>query len=88
MTAKLVYLLCALGSFSCALLLIRGYLSNRTKLLLWSSVCFVGLAVNNVFLFVDVIVFPDVDLFGTYWRNLIGAVSGGILLTGLIWELT
>lgn len=88
MIAKVVYLLCALGSFTCAIMLVRGYFTTRTKLLLWSSLCFVGLAINNAFLFVDVIVFPDVDLFGTYWRNLIGAVSGGILLGGLIWELT
>jgi len=88
MIAKVVYLLCALGSISCAILLIRGYLENRTKLLLWSCLCFAGLAVNNAFLFIDVVILPDMDLFGTFWRNLIGAASGAILLYGLIWELT
>ncbi len=88
MVAKVVYLLCALGSVGCAVLLIRGYLKDRTRLLLWSSLCFAGLACSNVFLFVDLAVFPELNLYGSLWRGILGAVSGALLLYGLIWELT
>jgi hypothetical protein len=29
---------------------------------MWSAVCFAGLTINNVALFADVIVFPNLDL--------------------------
>ena len=88
MTAKIVYLLCALTSVGCATLLIRGYFRDRTRLLLWSSLCFVGLACNNVYLFIDLGMFPELNLWGALWRNLVGAISGALLLYGLLWELT
>lgn len=88
MIAKIVYLLCALASAGCAGMLVRGYLTSRTRLILLASLCFAGLAINNVFLFVDLVVLPETNLSGNFWRNLIGAFSGGVLLVGLIWELT
>ena len=60
--AEVVYLLCALTSVACAFLLVRSYRNNRSKLLLWSSVCFVGLALNNALLFVDLVVVSSMDL--------------------------
>ena len=60
--AEIVYALCAAMSVLCAALLFRAYHRTRTKLLLWSTLCFIGLAVNNILLFVDIIVLPDVDL--------------------------
>ena len=42
MAARAVYVLCALTSLGCAVLLVRGYLESRARLLLWSSVSFVG----------------------------------------------
>ena len=60
--AEAVYLLCALTSLLCAVLLLRGYRASRTPLLFWSCLCFVGLAVNNVLLFVDLVVVPEFDL--------------------------
>jgi len=42
------------------------------------------LTVNNVILFVDLILVPDVDLF--LWRNITTAIGVGTLLFGLIWE--
>ena len=82
--AELVYVLCALTSVLCAGLLLRSYRGNRSRLLLWSTLCFVGLAVNNVFLFVDAVLVPDVDL--RLFRSG-SAISGLALLTlGLIWE--
>lgn len=84
MFANLVYVLCAATSAICALLLYRGYRSSRARLLFWSCLCFVGLALNNVLLIIDVRVVPLTDL--STWR-LVPAVLGiGALLYGLIWE--
>jgi hypothetical protein len=83
--AEIVYLLCALTSLVCAVLLIRQYVRARTKLLLWSSACFAGLAVNNALLFVDRVLVPAVDL-STY-RGAIALISMVVLIYGLIWEV-
>lgn len=80
-----VYLLCALTSVLCAGLLIRSYRANRSKLLLWSTLCFVGLAINNILLFVDkVLTPPTVDLM--LFRSLAALLAFVTLLIGLIWE--
>ena len=82
--AEAVYLLCAATSGACALLLLRAYHRTGTRLLLWSSLCFVGLTLNNALLVVDLIMVPDVDL--STWR-LVPAVAGvALLLYGLVWE--
>lgn len=82
--ATLVYVLCALTSAACAVLLIRGYLRNRVRLLLWVGLCFVGLALNNILLFVDVRIAPDVDL--SLWRSLPALAGLLVLIYGLVWE--
>lgn len=82
--ATLVYALCALTSVACAVLLLRGYLATRVRLLLWSGLCFAGLAVNNVFLLVDKRVVPDIDL--SLWRTIPALVGVALLLYGLVWE--
>lgn len=84
--AELVYLLCALTSFACAALLIRSYRSARTRLLLWSSLCFAGLAANNSLLFVDLVLTPpDFDL--SIYRGCLALGSMLVLIYGLIWEV-
>ena len=80
----IVYGLCALTSISCAILLLRGYRESRVKLLLWSGLCFLGLAANNIILFVDLRVVPGLDL--SAWRTLPAVVGVGLLLYGLIWD--
>jgi uncharacterized membrane protein len=61
--ATLVYLLCMLTSAVCAGLLVRAYLRDRTRLLLWTAISFVCLAINNALVFADlVIVGPILDL--------------------------
>jgi hypothetical protein len=82
--AETVYILCAVTSVFCALLLVRQYRRQRTRLLLASSVCFVGLAINNVMLFVDLVLVRDVDL--SVHRSLVMLVAGLVLVIGLIWE--
>lgn len=82
--ATAVYVLCALTSLACAVLLLRGYFQNRVRLLLWAGLCFAGLALNNILLFVDVRVVPEMDL--SIWRSL-PALAGLLLLVyGLVWE--
>ena len=59
----ILYLLAVLTSLACTVLLARAYLDSKLQILLWSSLCFVCLTVNNVLLFVDVILLPvTVDL--------------------------
>jgi hypothetical protein len=79
-----VYLLCLATSMLCAVLLIRSYRRSRTKLLLWSALCFVGLAANNLFLFVDAVVLPEVDLRSL--RHLSSLAAIAILVYGFVWE--
>jgi len=82
--ASVVYALCALTSGICAALLWRSYRASRARLLLWSSLAFVGLACNNLLLFVDLVLVPEVDLL--LYRSLTSAVSVMVLLLGLIWD--
>jgi hypothetical protein len=82
--AEAVFVLCAVTSLACAVLLLRGYARNRVPLLLWSSLCFVGLAVNNILLVVDLIIIPGRDLL--VLRNLSGLLSLVLLIFGLVWD--
>jgi len=82
--ATLVYALCALTSLACAVLLLRGYASSRVRLLLWSGLCFAGLALNNTLLLVDKRLVATVDL--SLWRTLPALAGVALLLYGLIWE--
>lgn len=79
-----VFALCALTSAACAFLLLRGYARSKARLLLWSGLCFVGLALNNLLLFVDLRVVPGTDL--SVWRTLPAMVGLAVLLYGLVWE--
>ena len=84
--AEAVYLLCALTSMFCAGLLWRSYRRQRTRLLMWSTACFVGLAINNILLFVDLVLVPDVDL--ALVRSGIALVAVALLVIGMTWEDT
>jgi len=82
--AEAVYLLCAATALVCSGLLLRGYARTGMRLLLWSGLCFAALTVDNVLLFLDVVVLPDVALLP--WRNVPALVGVGVLLYGLIWD--
>lgn len=82
--AEAVYLLCAVTSSLCALLLLRAYVRTGTRLLMWSGLCFLGLALNNALLVVDLIIVPDIDL--STWRLAPAVLGVALLLYGLIWE--
>ncbi len=84
--AELTYLLCAATSVLCAVLLLRGYLRTRTRLLMWSTLCFIGLALNNILLFLDLVVFPGPDIDLRLERSGSALISLALLVIGLIWE--
>ena len=79
-----VYLLCVLTSALCAILLGRSYLRTRMRLLLWSSLCFVLLAANNLVVVIDLAILPAVDLRALRHALSLGAVL--LLLIGFIWD--
>lgn len=82
--ALTVYLLCALASLLCAVLLLRGYRASRAPLLFWAALCFFILVLTNSLLFLDFIVFPQIDL--SMWRSGITLAAFCLFLYGLIFD--
>jgi hypothetical protein len=82
--AEPIYVLCAVMSVACAVLLARGYRASRTRLLFWSSLCFAGLALNNLLLLFDFVVAPGRDL--SLLRSGVALAALCVLSFGLIWE--
>lgn len=62
MIAQLVYILCAVTSILCAILLFRRWRRHGGALLFWSTGCFVGMGISNILLYVDLVVLPQIDL--------------------------
>lgn len=79
-----VYTLCFLTSSACAFLLARSYASSRARLLLWSSLCFLFLALNNLVVIVDLLLIPDVSF--QMLRVIFSLTGVALLLFGLVWE--
>lgn len=79
-----VYLLCAATCLLCAVMLFRGYARSSVRLLFWSGLCFVGLMIDNVMLYIDIIVVPEYSL--VVWRKIPGLAAIMLLLFGLVWE--
>lgn len=79
-----IYLLCFLTSVICLALLARGYRRSGVKLLLWTSIAFVAIAINNFFLFLDVVLFPNIDLMP--YRVTSSFIGTAIMFYGLVWE--
>lgn len=84
MISTIVYVLCALTSLLCAILLLQAYSRSRVRLLLWSGLCFICFALNNILLFIDIRVLTQVDL--RLVRGLPVLLGLSMLLYGLIWE--
>ncbi len=85
--AEAVYILCAVTSILCALLLLRGYRATRTRLLFWASICFAFLAVNSVILYVDLVIIPASSPINLFWyRNTAAVIGMLVLIFGLVWE--
>lgn len=81
----IVYVLCLLTSVACAALLVRSYRRTRSALLMWSAICFSLLALNNLFVVLDMVLLSSVDL--SWPRQLSGFAAVGVLLYGFIWEV-
>jgi hypothetical protein len=81
---SIIYGLCALTAFLCSWLLMQAYMRSRYRLLLWGSLCFAGLTMNNILVISDKFLFPAVDL--SIWRLVTALVAMLILLYGLIWD--
>jgi hypothetical protein len=82
--AAAVYILGTLVSLTCAVMLLLGFFRARQRLLLWSGLCFFGLAVSNLLVFLDLVIYPDLDLYR--WRLVTAALAMMLLMFGLIWE--
>ena len=83
--AEAVYVLCAVTSAVCAVLLFRSYRRNKVRLLFWSTFCFSALALNNVVLFIDLVMTsPQTDLMAV--RGLVAVVGLAALLVSFIWD--
>lgn len=80
----IVYVLCFLTSAACAFLLGRSYVRSRVRLLFWSSICFSLLALNNLALVLDLIVWPAGDL--RLLRSSLALAAVVSLIWGFIWD--
>lgn len=80
-----VYTLCFAASSACAFLLARNYARTGARLLLWSALCFVLLAGNNLLVIVDLLVLRDVNL--GVARLVLSAAAVAVLLLGFVWDL-
>lgn len=84
--AGIFYTLCTITAFFCFCLLLRGYYRSRYKLLLWGSLCFLGLTLNNGLLAADKLLLgPEVNL--STWRLVVALGAMMILLYGIIWDV-
>ena len=80
-----VYTLCFLTSSACALLLARSYRRTGARLLLWSALCFLFLALNNFAVIIDLLVMPAADF--RLSRLGLSLAALAVLLFGFIWDL-
>lgn len=82
--ALMAYVLCAVTSLVCAVLLLRSWMRTKSRLLFWSTLCFVGLAADNLLMFYDFVVIPKTDI--ALYRNMASLIGIGCLVFGLIME--
>ena len=82
---SLVYTLCLLTSAFCAYLLLHTWRRTQSRLLFWTALGFAFLAVNNLFLVADMVVFPNVDLWP--WRQAASFAAVAVLLYGFTFEV-
>lgn len=81
--ALIVSMLGTLTALLCAVLLLRGWLGGRQRLLLWSGLCFAALTLSNGLLVLDLL-----DAAHDLYVVRLAIAAGGMLLLvyGLVWE--
>jgi hypothetical protein len=82
--AELIYGLCTILSLAIAVMLWRQQRRLPTRMIYWTALCFSGLALSNLVLVLDKLVFPELDL--RVLRHSISLLSIGLLLFGLVYE--
>ncbi len=82
--SDLVYLLCFLFAALCTGLLVRQYRLVPSPVLLWSAACFFFLALSNLLVVFDQLVYPDNNFRSA--RQLLTLLAVSVLLFGFIWE--
>lgn len=83
--ASVVYVLGALTTLLCTVLLLRGFARTRQPLLFWSGLCFAVLTLSNALLFVDLVLLPDTISLHVP-RLATAALAMVLLVFGLVWE--
>ena len=81
----IVYFLCFVSSALCAYLLSSAFRRQKERLLLWSGLCFCFLALNNLLVFIDIVLLPDLNL--VPFRSITALAATTILIYGFIWEI-
>ncbi|MFN7143677.1 MAG: DUF5985 family protein [Myxococcota bacterium] len=82
--AAVVYVLCLLTAIVCSAALLTAHRRTRSTLLFWSGMCFALLAVNDLFVLLDIYVIQWVDLWGI--RRSLGLLAVLVMLVGLIFH--
>jgi hypothetical protein len=83
----MVFILCTITSLASAGLLARAGWRAGGRLMFWSAIAFVGMALNNALLYVDqVVTGPAWDL--SLLPNLAALASIAVLVYALVWEAT
>ena len=82
--AEVIYALCALTALACAVLLLLAARRTRSRMLFWSGLCFVGLALTNGLVVVDEMSGRPSALWTARLLLALGSVI--VLLYGLIVE--
>lgn len=80
----LIYVLCALTSLACAVLLHRNARRAGSRMLFWCGMCFWLLTLSNVLVIVDHYVVPGVPMWPLRHGTSLLAVA--VLLYGLVFE--
>jgi hypothetical protein len=65
----------------------RSYLAGRNRLLLWSSIGFIFLALNNLALVLDLVVWPSPEVDLRLPRLLLALAASCSMLFGFIWRI-
>lgn len=83
--AAVIYFVSFVASAVCATLLIRSYIRHRTRLLLWSGICFIFFALNSLSVILDFVLLPpEIDLGLVRVLTMLAGVAA--LLYAFIWE--